>query len=364
MKIIFVGGGTLGPVTPLLAVLKAMRTRDHRLTFAWIGTPEGPERALIEKEGIDFFSIPVVKIPRYLSWQWLTLPFAWAQARSQAAHLIKRLHPAAVVTAGGFTAVPIVFAAAKAGVPCFAHQLDLIPGMANKRIASHCASVTTSFEYEIGPFGDRVTDERIATPTRFTLHTLPSRHQAIEAFGLKSGRPVTLVFGGGTGAQALNEMVDQHLAEWLLFTQVIHVTGLGKEGEMKRRHHGYVHKPFLTQDMLTAYAAADVVVCRGGMGALSEIAALKKTAVIVPIPKSHQEANASAFEEQGAAVVIQQTAQRWEEELMSTVKLLLADNQARKETGERAHTFLPTDDGAELAARVLGVLEENKIPYR
>ncbi len=364
MKILFVGGGTLGPVTPLLAVAKKLKTREPHWSLVWIGTPNGPEKKLVEALDIPFQFLPIVKLPRYPSWRWIAFPFLWLVVRREAARLIKQLKPDAIVTAGGFTAVPVVYAASKKHIPCFTHQLDLVPGLANKKIAPLCASVTTSFEYERAPFGDRVTDEQIPTPTLFSFTHLPSRHEALHHFGLSDGRPVTLIFGGGTGAQALNEMMDRTHHEWSKFTQVIHGTGKGKLDirhstlDIRKKTHGYVMREFFGEEMALAYAAADLIVCRAGMGTLSEIAALKKAAIIVPIPKSHQEFNAQAFEEAGAAVVIRQDSKKFEEELLAAAELLIHDEKARHEMGERAHQFLTTDDGSAFAERIIKILDD------
>jgi UDP-N-acetylglucosamine--N-acetylmuramyl-(pentapeptide) pyrophosphoryl-undecaprenol N-acetylglucosamine transferase len=60
-------------------------------------------------------------------------------------------------------------------------------------------------------------------------------------------------------------------------------------------------------DMASAYAAADVVVCRSGASTLAELAAQGKTAILVPYPHAaanHQDANARVFERAGGAVRI------------------------------------------------------------
>lgn len=360
MTILFAGGGTLGPVTPLLAVARVLKKMEPSAQLFWVGTPGGPERELIESQGIVFYGLPVAKMPRYLSIHWLSFLFDYLQAKGRAKKIVKKLHPDAVVTAGGFTAVPVVMVASAMGIPCLTHQLDLVPGLANKRMARRCASVTTSFEYERGPFGDSVCDERIATPTRFSMDQLPSRTKAAKTFGLDVSRPIVWIWGGGTGAQALNEMVERTLERWLAFTQVIHVTGQGKG--IKKDGHGYVQKTFLKNEMADAYAAADLVICRAGIGSLSELSALKKAMMLVPLPESHQEANATAFEERGAAVVASQKKSSFDEDILETAKLLLADERERHAMGERANVFFPTDDGRMLAERILLCLkQEGKI---
>lgn len=353
MKILFVGGGTLGPVTPLIAVARRLKGLEPKATFSWVGTASGPERTLVEREQIPFFDLPVVKFPRYFSLGWLTFPVRWLQVRSAARRLIDQLKPDVVVGMGGFTSVPVIRAARQRGIPCFTHQLDLLPLLSNRLIARDCVSVTTSFEYERGIFGPKVVDEPVPTPTRFSFSDLPTRDQAIKFFHLRARKPVVFIFGGGTGAQKLNEMLARTWKEWQHMAQVIHLTGKGKEGAVKADVSATL---FDQEQMLHAYAAADLVVARAGIGTLSEIAALKKAAILVPLPSAHQAANAQAFEEQGAAVVISQT-KAFDQDLIENVQLLLNDANLRKTMGQQAHEFFATDDGTVLAKRIQQTLK-------
>lgn len=355
MKILFVGGGSLGPVTPLLATARALKLREKRIECLWIGTPDGPERSVVEAENLPFFPLAVAKWPRYPSIAWLAFPWHWLRVRGQARTLVRKLHPKAVVTVGGFTAVPLVRAATAHGIPCFTHQLDLEPGLTNRLIARHCVSVTTSFEYAKRPFGEGVQDEPAPTPVRYELKELPTRQAAAKAFGLDPHQYITLVYGGGQGAQAFNLFLERTLEQWLCFTQVIHVTGRGKAEHLRHKQRkGYVVRSLLnTQEMLEAHAAADLELTRGGMGTLSEIAALKKASIIVPIPDTHQEANAHAFEERGAVLVYNQASSTFDRDILTSAKLLLCDRAERLAMGERAHTFFPTDDGSTFANRIL-----------
>ncbi len=358
MKILAVGGGTLGPVMPLLAVHQAMQRLEPAAKFLWVGTPGGPEKDMVRDAGIPFYSITVAKWPRYPSWRWFSFPADWFRARREAEQLLDRLRPDVILSAGGFTAVPIMYAASHRGMPCVAHQLDLIPGRSNVITAKLCERITTSFAYEHRPFHASVADEPIPTPTLFSSHHLPSQAEARRHFHLDPHRPVTFVIGGGTGSGALNELVHQELKEWLTITQILHSTGKGKGIHLTedRRHKGYHGQELYEKDMRQAYAASDVVMARAGIGTLSEVAALKKPTILIPLPNSPQEANARAFEEQGAALVFPQGQSDLGPQLRKTLGLLLADRSLQQELGESAHRFFPTDDGTALAKVVLEVV--------
>lgn len=358
MKLVFVGGGTLGPVTPLIAAKRAFSRKIEDCHYAWIGTPIGPERPFVEKEKIPFDALPVVKWTRYPSFSWFSLPWDWMRAKSLAHALLRKHKPDAVVTMGGYTAVPVVRAAAAMGIPCITHQLDLQPLLTNRLIARYCESVTTTFEYEKPPFGKQVKNERIATPVRFVPTDLPDRHTAAKTFGLDPTKPVTFLFGGGTGAQYINELVQQIRDRMGSFTQILHVTGMGKNSliGVRKPASGYAVRPFLMEEMIHAYAVADLVISRAGMGAITELASLSKAMMLIPLPDSAQEANAAALEERGAAIVVSQRLPHVANQVVTDARLLLRGLDETTAMGERAHTFIPTDNGSEFAERILAVV--------
>ncbi len=358
MKMMFVGGGSLGPVTPLIATAQALRRLAPGVQVVWVGTSQGPERAVVEAAGITFETLPVVKWPRHPTLAWIKTVGAWWQARQQAGKILERWQPDVVVSVGGFSAVPMMRAAARRPIPCVTHQLDVEPGLANRLVARLCVSVTSSFPYRHSPFGSFLIPEQIPTPVRFRAADLPAQSDAIQRFGLDPAKPVVLVFGGGQGARALNEMMERTRLQWLKFTQVIHVTGLGKGPMLANQPaQGYAVRASLDERaMRDAYAAAHLLVCRGGMGTLSEgIAALGKAAIVVPLPASHQEANARAFADQGAVILLAQTRPDFDEKLLAQAKRLLNDAEERLAMGVRAQTFFATDDGTTFAKRILNI---------
>ena len=116
-----------------------------------------------------------------------------------------------------------------------------------------------------------------------------------------------------------------------------------------------------TEEMIDAFAAADLVICRAGFASLSEMtAALKKPTIAIPLPGTEQELNACAFEVQGAVVVVSQNSRSFDQDLLDTATLLLSDPETGKEMGEAAHRFLPTDDGTVLATRILKLMRSMK----
>jgi UDP-N-acetylglucosamine--N-acetylmuramyl-(pentapeptide) pyrophosphoryl-undecaprenol N-acetylglucosamine transferase len=345
-KILFCGGGTLGPVTPLLAVLRKLRHAHPDLLFAWVGTEDGPEGALVEAEGVGFHALPRAALPRYPSKRWLTFPWDYLKASVAARKIIAEEKPSLIVSAGGFMQVPVMREAFKKGIPCAIHQLDFETLLSNDLVAEKCRLVTTSYAYPRPPFSG-VEAHKVATPCRFAGRALPSRDEAATRFGLDPSRPILFVFGGGTGALAINQAIASVLDELLKAAQFIHLTGKGKGVGHALEHPDYqAHEFFDESKMLEAYAAADLVVSRGGFGALSEMAALKKAAIVVPIPKNPWAKNAEAL---GDAVRLVEQTGGLGQDILFNVNSLLDDAEGRRLMAEKLSRTLPTDDGSALA---------------
>ena len=353
-SILFTGGGTLGPVTPLLAVAARIHEMRPELKLAWVGTDDGPERELVHAAGISFATLPVAKLPRYLSKQLVTFPFDYVRARRQAARLLDEARPSLVISAGGHTAVPMIREASLRRIPCIAHQLDYTPGLSNHVVAKQCRYVTTSFDYPSYPFGKGVVTYRIPTPTRFSASDLSTRDFACRYFGFDSAKPVLLVTGGGTGAKSLNDAFYAFRNRLPPDTQILHLTGKGKSEGIISETPTYVVNEFLADDMLTAFAAADLVVSRAGVGAISELAALFRPSILVPLSDSPQIANARQLRR--VTRVIDTSRPTWPLELESRIRVLLADPLGRSRLSQALHASFPTDKGEALAGLALSVL--------
>ena len=351
--ILFAGGGTLGPVTPLLAVARRMKKMDSSVDFAWAGTQEGPEREVVERERIPFSAIPTAKLPRYFSFEIFSWPSRYFAARRAAGELLDRVKPSLVVGAGGFTQVPVIIEAAKRKIPCAIHQLDAEPGLSNRAIAKKCVSVTTSFAYEQSPFGSKKT-ERTATPCRFAGVRMPDRHAGAERFFLDPNKQTVFAFGGGTGSIAINDALRQMKSRLLPNIQIIHQTGKGKRLHDAPERGYAVSELFDEQDMLFAYAAADVVVCRAGLGTFSDLATFQKAAISTPIPGSQMEQNIAALKE-GIFPLTQ--SDHFVDDLYAAIMQLLGDENRRVFLGKTLHALLPTDDGSALAEKWLSLLK-------
>lgn len=353
MKILFVGGGTLGSVSPLLAIAQDLLKQKggHELEF-WI-TKSGPEKAVIESLNIKYKFLVCGKWRRYWSWKNFLAPLQTLIGFMQASQALREWRPDLIFTAGSFVAVPVALAARVKGIPIIAHQQDVQVGLANKIIMMLAKVVTCVFFHHRG----RLPKRTIITgnPVREEFLALPSAQTLIankQKLGLTELLPVVVIFGGSSGASALNKLIVEALPKLKDFCQVVHVTGTGKE-LLIGQHPNYLYLPFVTeaQRMVELLSVADVVISRSGMGTLSELSALGKAAVLIPIPQTHQEFNALEMSKQGGVVMIDQTKIS-SDNLVEVVGELLADTAKLNTLQERIKIALPTISGGEYFNKV------------
>ena len=95
--------------------------------------------------------------------------------------------------------------------------------------------------------------------------------------------PVVLVTGGGTGALGLNRLVAAAAPRLTQRAQILHLTGAGRAVDVQADAHRYVQREFVIDEMKDALAAATLVITPAGLGTLTELGALAKAAIVIPI---------------------------------------------------------------------------------
>lgn len=307
-NIVFSGGGTGGSVTPLLAVAEELLLEEKPLNLFFVGSCDGPEKDMVaDFKGALFKFIPIHcgKWRRYFSFHNFFDLFKIIIAFFESFKILKKTKADLVVTAGSFVSVPLVFAAFIKKIPVLVHQQDIRAGLANKLMAPFARVITISFEKSFADYGHRAV--WTGNPLKDVSVYKNNKEETKKRYGLRNDMPLLVVIGGGTGALALNELVFESLSDLTPFCQVIHFTGKNKGREMKEKLVNYYSFEFLSQDeVLSILAAADLVVSRCGLGVLTELAALAKPAILIPMPDSHQEENAAVFEDNKAALVLNQ----------------------------------------------------------
>ncbi len=348
MKILFSGGGTLGPVVPLLAVAEVYKKHSSQAEFFWVGTERGPERDLVVEYGIPFFTIMSGKLRRYMSvWNFVDV-FKIITAFFQSLFLLWQKKPDVVISAGGFVSVPLHLAAFALGIPAWVHQQDAQVGLANKIMSYTAKKITTALRNTQFSFPDYKT-EWIGNPVRSL--SVSDVDAARGKFGIPAGAKVILAMGGGTGSAKINKLVFEALPNWSRDWHVIHLVGRDRPREIQenavRVFPNYHVYQFLKEDMKDAYVIADVVVARAGFGTITELAALSKAAIILPMSDTHQEVNAKLLAENSAAIVLDERADTGLK-LARIVADLLASEEYRTSLGKQLRKTLPPAESVKI----------------
>lgn len=302
-RILLSGGGTAGSVTPLLALAEQIRRQHSDVEFLFLGSATGPERVLAEAASIPFEPIASGKFRRYWSWANVTDMQSIVRGYSQSRKIIRRWQPHIAITAGSFVSVPVIWAAHRLQVPTLVHQQDVRPGLANRLMAPAASLVTVAFRESARAFPEAKV-RWIGNPVRADV-LAGDAERARELFKVPPGVPTLLVLGGGTGSAALNGLIGTMAHRLVRQWFIIHVTGAERDF-MELHDPHYCRFPFLTWQLPHAMALADVVVTRAGLGTMSELAALGKSTIIIPMPDSHQEDNARVVAEASAGIVLDQ----------------------------------------------------------
>lgn len=332
--IMFSGGGTGGSVTPLLAVAEELLKDDSSLNLLFVGASDGPEKELVEKfeiKKIKFITIPGGKWRRYFSLNNFLDLFKILFAFIFAFKILKQERPALIMSAGSFVSVPLVWAAAICKIPVLIHQQDIRPGLANKLMAPFARVITISFEKSFIDYGPRavLTGNPLKDISAYETRKIETRKN----YSLELDKPLVLVIGGGTGALAINNLIREAATQENLLDicQLVHLTGRGKSEGKEISNSNYHAFEFLDQsEVLSLMAASDLVISRCGLGTLTELSALAKATILIPMPASHQEENAAVFGDAKAAVVLNQSEIN-SQSLKLEIEKLLSDARLRGE---------------------------------
>jgi len=354
LRVLLAGGGSGGSATPVLAVAQALRERCPDVRFLYVGTAKGPEAALAAAQGIPFHAVAAGKLRRYLDLQNLVDPARVLVGVGQAYGLARRFRPRVAFAAGGFGAVPPMLAARLVGARTLIHQQDVEPGLANRLLVPIAQRITVSLPASLAHF-PRSRSLVTGNPVRREILEAAPAH-AFSLLGLEPDVPLVVATGGGTGALGLNKLVAAAAPALVQHVQMVHLTGRGRGVPSETDSPRYRAHEFMVEELPHLLAAATVIVTRAGMGTLTELAALGKPALVVPLPNSHQWANARAFARLAAIEVADQEALT-PDLLAQRILSLCQDAGRRTQLGSALRASMPRDAAERIAAELLALAD-------
>ena len=364
--VLIMAGGTGGHVFPALAVAKVLRSRG--VPVVWLGVPGSMEARLVPANGFPLEWVTVRGIRGKGVLAWALAPVRIAGAVWQAATVLRRVRPRAVLGAGGYVSGPGGIAAWLLRIPLLIHEQNAVAGLTNRWLARVATKVLEAFPGSFAPGRHAV---YVGNPVRADIAALPAPalRFAARLDAPDAGRARLLVFGGSLGARLLNAMLPEALArlEPEARPQVRHQAGERGVEAARAAYRAAAVEAEVTafiDDMAAAYAWADVAVCRAGAMTVSELQAVGLGALLVPLriaTDDHQTRNAQVMVRAGAAQVLQERDMT-PERLSACIVELTAQRPRMLAMAEAARSVRVVDAAERLADFCLGAGAAREVP--
>jgi UDP-N-acetylglucosamine--N-acetylmuramyl-(pentapeptide) pyrophosphoryl-undecaprenol N-acetylglucosamine transferase len=344
MRIVLTGGGTGGHIYPAVAIGRQAQ-EECGAELLYIGTTQGLESRIVPKLDIPFEAVEITGFKRKLSLDNVKTVVRFLRGVKKAKRLLREFKPDAVVGTGGYVCGPVVYAAAKLGIPTLIHEQNVIPGLTNQFLARYVDTVAVSFPESEQHFKRAKRTVYAGNPCATNVMRADADKGRV-SLGLTDAKQIVLVFGGSRGAKAINEAMLSMAPQLnqLPGVHFVFVTGesyyddaLATMEQLPAYRSGQLHVvPYLHN--MPDVLAASLVVCRAGASTIAEMTALGIPSILIPSPNvtnNHQEANARSIVEAGAGRMVLERELSGDR-LLDTVKELLKDERLLEKTGKAA----------------------------
>jgi UDP-N-acetylglucosamine--N-acetylmuramyl-(pentapeptide) pyrophosphoryl-undecaprenol N-acetylglucosamine transferase len=304
VTVVIAAGGTGGHVYPALEIAKRLRARG--VNVEWLGTHKGLEASLVPGEGFKLHALSLGGLRGKSVIRQLLAPLMLIAALGNSIKVLRSVRARLVLGMGGYAAGPGGVAAWLMRIPLFIHEQNAVPGFTNRILSRLAGKVMEAFP---GSFDPRVGAVHAGNPVREEIGALPDPETRLAH---RAGPIRLLVLGGSQGARAINRVLPEALAA-LPSTEMVevrHQAGAMHLQETLSLYAGAgvrVAPEAFIEDMASAYAWADLVICRAGAMTVCEVAAAGVAAVLVPFPYAvddHQTRNARFLSDAGAALLV------------------------------------------------------------
>ena len=352
---------------------RSLRERPDRPSapdLVWLGGHRGLEADLVGDAGIRVRRLALRSLRTVdRSVHTVLDPVRLGLSVPQAAAILVRERPAAILTTGGYVSVPVVMAAAPLRIPVVLWEGNAVAGRSVRAIARLADAIAVSYEAAGRALaGAGVPTYLTGTPIRDV--TAIGRAAARARLDLPPDAPTILIFGGSQAVRRFNAAVAAALPRLVERVHVLHVSGdagypaalAAREAlpaEVRGRYRPY---PFLRDDMLAALVATDLVVGRAGSSTVAEVTALGIPSVIVPYPHAagHQGANAEILAAAGAARIV--ADEDFDADALVAATDILFDEPVRAAMAGAARGFGRPGAADAVAALVLALADRRPLP--
>lgn len=312
--IVLAGGGTAGHIQPALAVAREWKRENPQDRIIFLGTESGLEKTLVPAAGFELALITRVRVPRSISFGWLQVPSTLRTSIAEAKNILADAD--LLIGFGGYVCAPAYFAAHGLNLPIVIHEANAKPGWANRLGARYTDALAVGSPVAEGRFSQALIT---GLPLRADIvDVLESnrdasldqwqevRKAAKVSLGMNPQKKMILIFGGSQGSQALNAVIES-ARKALTDREISILHSVGGTNALPESAGSYKAISYI-ENMAQAYLAADLIIARSGAITCSEVAALGKFALFIPLPvgNGEQMVNAEHLVRAGRARVLPQ----------------------------------------------------------
>lgn len=312
--IVLAGGGTAGHIQPALVVAREWKRVNPQDKIIFLGTESGLEKTLVPAAGFELALITRVRVPRSISLGWLKVPSTLRTSIAEAKNILADAD--LLIGFGGYVCAPAYFAAHGLNLPIVIHEANAKPGWANRLGARYTDALAVGSPVAEGPFSQALIT---GLPLRADIvDVLESnrdasldqwqglRKAAKVSLGMNPQKKMILIFGGSQGSQALNAVIES-ARKALTDREISILHSVGGTNALPESAGSYKAISYI-ENMAQAYLAADLIIARSGAITCSEVAALGKFALFIPLPvgNGEQMVNAEHLVRAGRARVLPQ----------------------------------------------------------
>ncbi len=264
---------------------------------------------------------------------------------------ILKYHPKAVMSFGGYVSIPVSTVAVLFGIPVVNHEQIPAFDYPSKYLNAISKKVLVSFPH------------LVKTKEIYTGN--PVREEIFEDnFKLKFSKSKTLyVTGGNQGSHIINEAVLGCLDNLLEKYNVIWQTGDSQQykdfDKVPQKPNLLAQKFFSSTEIGSVFKKADLVVSRSGANTVTELAALGKPSILIPIPWVHdaeQQKNAETLTAFGGSKIIPE-ADLTSQSLNSEIDSMMENISSYKKKSEVAKKLFISDAAGEIVKQLESVIK-------
>lgn len=320
--------GTGGHLIPALHIVDALRETSPGAVIEFIGAGRPLEDKLIVGRGNVRHVIASAGIKRRGPLGVVQFMARLPIGLFQCARLFRRFKPDVVVGVGGYVSVLPLIVARLMGIPTWAHEAELHPGLANKVLGYAADRMSISF---------RETRIKGRARTEFTGHPVRPELRGVDRGTVRDGAPARLlILGGSQGARGLDEAVTS-------FGELLRVRGVEVVHQCRQENVDLVLNSYraakvkasvvsFIDDMAGAYEWSDIIISRAGASSVAEISCVNRPTVFVPYPfqqGTHQTDNARALADLNKALVVEENQPQFGQRLTEALERLLSPETFR-----------------------------------